>query len=191
MSTTSTAVLVRPARAHLAAYTDALRRGWSPDTTLRGPKTAAEQLAAIEADADAFLASLDRRDPAGATIELPDGSRVPRLPGFVRWIWDDALAGSINLRWQPGTPELPPHVLGHIGYSVVPWKRRRGHASRALALILDEARAVGLDRVELTADLDNLASHRVIAANGGTEVGHFARPPQYGGGQHVLYRIAL
>jgi len=185
------ATLVRPAREHLAAYTDALRRGWSPDTTVRGPKTAAEQLAAIGKDPDAFLASLDRRDPQGATIELPDGSHVPRLPGFARWIWDGDLAGSINLRWQPGTPELPPHVLGHIGYSVVPWKRRRGHASRALALILDEARAVGLDRVELTADLDNLASHRVIVANGGIEVGHFARPPQYGGGQHILYRIAL
>ena len=26
------------------------------------------------------------------------GTRVPRLPGFVRWIWDGALAGSINLR---------------------------------------------------------------------------------------------
>jgi predicted acetyltransferase len=187
----STAVLLRPARGELAPYTQALRRGWSPDTTARGPRTAAEQHAAIDDDPDAFLASLDRRDPAGATIELPDGSRVPRLPGFARWIWDGALLGSINLRWQPGTSELPPHVLGHIGYSVVPWQRRRGHATRALALILVEARALGLERGERTAALDNSASHRVIAANGGIEVGHFSRPPQYGGGQHVLYRIAL
>ncbi len=187
----SVARLVRPARAELASYTEALRRGWSPDTTARGPKTAADQLAAIAADPEAFLASLDRRDPQGATIELPDGTRVPRLPGFARWIWDGELAGSINLRWQPGSAELPPHVLGHIGYSVVPWKRRQGHATRALGLLLDEARAVGLDRVELTADPDNLASHRVIETNGGVAVGSFPKPAQYGGGTHVLYRIVL
>jgi predicted acetyltransferase len=183
--------LVRPERAHLASYENALRRGWSPDTTERGPKTAAEQLAAIAVDPDAFLVSLDQRDPRDATIELPDGTRVPRLPGFVRWMWDGEFAGSINLRWQPGTAELPRHVLGHVGYAVVPWKRRRGHATRALGLMLEEARGLGLDRVELTADPDNLASHRVILANGGTSVGSFVKPVQYGGGTHVLYRISL
>ena len=29
-------------------------------------------------------------------------------------------AASIGIRWQPGTAELPPHVPGHIGCSVVP-----------------------------------------------------------------------
>ena len=41
--------------AHLPAYTAALQRGWSPNTTR---DVCAEQLAAIAADADGFLARL-------------------------------------------------------------------------------------------------------------------------------------
>ena len=116
---------------------------------------------------------------------------MPRLPGFVRWIWDGELAGSIGLRWQPGTDALPPHVLGHVGYAVVPWKRRRGYATRALGLLLPEARAQGLRRVELTADPDNLASHRVIERNGGVLIGRIGKPAAYGGGVSLHFTIAL
>jgi predicted acetyltransferase len=52
-------------------------------------------------------------------VALPDGTMVPRLPGFWRWLWDGEFCGSIQFRWQPGTPDLPPTCLGHIGYSVV------------------------------------------------------------------------
>jgi predicted acetyltransferase len=56
---------------------------------------------------------------------------------------------------------------GHIGYHVIaPW-RRQGHATRMLAEGLDRARKIGLDRVLLTCAPDNVASRRVILANGG------------------------
>ena len=55
-------------------------------------------------------------------------------------MWDGEFCGSIGFRWQPGTSTLPPYVLGHIGYAVVPWKRGRGYATQALALLLPEAR---------------------------------------------------
>ncbi|TGV60745.1 GNAT family N-acetyltransferase, partial [Mesorhizobium sp. M2D.F.Ca.ET.160.01.1.1] len=106
----------------------------------------------IERDPVAFLAGLDDPEAKGPPINLPDGTSVPGLPGFRRWIWDGEASGSIGFRWQQGTAELPSHVLGHIGYAVVPWKRRRGYATEALRLMLDEARAVGLAYVEMTAD---------------------------------------
>ncbi|MBB6628446.1 GNAT family N-acetyltransferase [Nocardioides sp. KIGAM211] len=56
---------------------------------------------------------------------------------------------------------------GHIGYSVRPSRRREGHAGRALGLALPRAAALGLDRVLLTCDEDNLASRGTIEANGG------------------------
>jgi predicted acetyltransferase len=104
---------------------------------------------------------------------------------------DDTFAGSINLRWQPGTAELPPHCLGHIGYSVVPWKRRRGFATRALAGMLAEARALGLPYVDIRTDADNHASQRVIEANGGVRTDHALPSLQPGAPAGLRYHVLL
>ena len=112
-----------PGRAHLASYTDALNRGWSPDN-VRGDVARLDELRAIAAAPDAFLSSLVDREATGSPITLPDGTRVQRLPGYRRWMWDDEFVGTIGLRWQPGTDALPPHVLGHIGYAMLIMTRR-------------------------------------------------------------------
>jgi predicted acetyltransferase len=168
---------------------DALERGWSPDN-LR-PEAAREHLARIAANAESFLASLVDREAAAGPVVLPDGTTVPRLPGYARWIWDGEFCGSIGFRWQPGTEALPPHCLGHIGYAVVPWKRRCGHATRALGEMLREARAEGLRYVELTTQPGNLPSQRVIVANGGVLVEEFVTPPALGARPERRYRIRL
>ena len=56
---------------------------------------------------------------------------------------------------------------GHIGYGVRPSERRKGYATLMLRLVLDKARAMGIERVLITCDKDNLASARVIQKNGG------------------------
>ena len=181
--------LVWPTRSYLAGYVHALQQGWSPDN-LR-PETTREHLASIANDADAFLVGQVDREAAGAPVTLPDGSLVPRLPGFHLWMWDGEFCGSIGFRWQPGTPELPPYCLGHIGYSVVPWKRGRGYATRALQLLLPYARAEGLPHVDLTTDADNVASRRVIESNGGVLVERFDKPATHGGAESLRFRIPL
>jgi predicted acetyltransferase len=182
--------LVRPATEHLAAYEAALRRGWSPDN-VRGESARLEQLRAIGRDPAGFLAGLDDREARGGPITLPDGSQVPRLPGFHRWIWDAGFCGSIGFRWQPGTPALPAHVIGHIGYAVVPWRRREGQATRGLGLLLREVAPLGIPWVEVSAEPENAASIGVIAANGGVLVERFTTGPEFGKRPGLRFRIAL
>ena len=182
--------IVKPALEYLPSYKAALERGWSPDN-VRLLEATREQLAAIAEDPIAFLASLDDLEGKGPPITLPDGRKVPRLPGFRRWIWDGEAAGSIGFRWQCGTAALPPHVLGHIGYAVVPWKRGHGYATEALRLMLGEARTVGLPFVEITAKPHNPASHKVILANGGRLIGRFFEDAAYGGAESLRFRIEL
>lgn len=180
--------LVWPARQYLLSYVAALERGYSPDN-LRGRAAALEQLDQIAADADAFLASLVDREAAGEPIMLPDGQTVPRLPGYRRWMWDGEFCGSIGFRWQPGTEALPSHCLGHIGYSVVPWKQRRGYATHALRELLRDVGAEGLRYVDITTEPDNVASRRVIESAGGILVEEFVAPSSLGGMRELRYRV--
>ena len=181
--------LVWPSLEHLASYVAALERGWSPDTLRE--EAAREELERIATNPRAFLAEQVDREAAGPPVTLPDGTTAARLPGFRRWMWDGDFCGVIGLRWQPGTEALPSYVLGHIGFSVVPWKRHRGYATRALALLLDDARREGLRYVELTTKLDNVASQRVIGANGGRLVEQFTTPGEYGAREALRFRIEL
>jgi predicted acetyltransferase len=182
--------LVRPSLEYLPSYIAALKRGWSPDNA-RGPAAAADELAAIEKDSRAFLKQLTDRNAEGPPVKLPDGSAARRIPGYRLWLWDGEFCGSIGFRWQPGTSALPSHVLSHIGYAVVPWKEGRGYAKLALKLMLEQARTEGLDYVEITTDPDNIASRKVIEANGGRFIERFRKPPQHGERDGLRFRIAL
>lgn len=182
--------LVWPSSEHLPSYVTALERGWSPDN-LRGEEAAREELARIAANGAAFLASLVDIEATGAPITLPNGTAVPRLPGYRRWLWDGEFCGSIGFRWQRGTEALPSYCLGHIGYSVVPWKQRRGYATRALREVLKDAKARGLRYVEITTAVENAASKRVIEASGGIFIEEFVTPLALGSGRELRYRVPL
>jgi predicted acetyltransferase len=177
--------LLPPALDLLDGYSDALRRGWSANN-LRDTST--EELAAIAAGPERFLAVL--RGEVSGSVLLPDGRDVPRLPGFTRWMWDGEFCGAVNLRYLPGRQDLPAHVTGHVGYAVVPWKRRRGYATQALGVLLPLAAAVGLGWLDATVDPDNEPSRRVLLAHGATQIGtHGSADGQ--GGQRLLFRIPI
>ena len=115
---------------------------------------------------------LDPHDDFHAHLaRLRDNARGDNLPeGFVAsqtyWLVVGArIVGASGLRF-----ELTEALLdfgGHIGYSVRPSERRKGHATRMLALVLEKARRRGLTRVLITCDKTNTASARVIQNNGG------------------------
>ena len=174
--------LLEPSLDLLPGYRAAVEAGWSPSATR---DLSAEHAAAIRDDARAFLADVTRRE--GGTVPLADGTMVPRLPGKVFWLWDGEFCGIVNIRFVPGTLDLPPHVSGHVGYGVVPWKRGRGYATRALAGLLPIARELGLSRVLLTCDLTNLASRRVIEKNGGVFAGQRESDDHSGQGKLLFW----
>ena len=94
----------------------------------------------------------------------------PRKPGYVpcTYLWiveGETFLGSLAIRH-----ELNDFLLnegGHIGYSVRPSARRRGHAAKALADALPIARELGISQVLLTCDENNAGSRATIEKNGG------------------------
>jgi len=95
--------------------------------------------------------------------ELPAG----RVPGTSYWLVrnDKDIVATASLRH-----ELNEHLEkegGHIGYNVRPSERRKGYGTRLLAMVLDKARGRGMTRVLVTCDTDNIASAKIIRANGG------------------------
>jgi predicted acetyltransferase len=112
----------------------------------------------IVRDVAAHLARVRAR----ADGDVPTGS----VPDSTYWmIADQTYVGRITLRHRLN-PRLE-QLGGHVGYDVRPGFRRRGHATSALGQLLPRARARGLARVLVTCDVTNLASLRVIEANGG------------------------
>ena len=82
-----------------------------------------------------------------------------------RWIVDnDRVLGGLALRHGNGDYV---RWAGHIGYGIRPSARRRGLATWAVVRMLDEARAVGLDRVLVVCAVDNVASVKTIERCGG------------------------
>jgi predicted acetyltransferase len=113
-----------------------------------------------------------RRTHSDTSQPLPDG----RVHGDYFWIADetDTVVGFISLRYE--LHDFLTKVGGNIGYAVCPSRRRQGFASQALAMVLDRARELGLDRVLITCDDDNLASARTIESVGGVLQDAIPRP---------------
>lgn len=111
---------------------------------------------------DQFSAYVEGLHDLAAGRNLPTGY----IPSKEFWIIDgDGYAGRIilGLSYYP-SPERLGH---HVGYAVRPSKRRRGYATQALRLMLEEANKLGIYRLMPTCGQDNVASRKVIEANGG------------------------
>ncbi|MEI5673920.1 MULTISPECIES: GNAT family N-acetyltransferase [unclassified Nocardioides] len=100
---------------------------------------------------------------ADTSRELPEG----HVHCDYFWVFADTeMIGFVAVRHALDN-EFLRTLGGHVGYSVRPSYRRRGHATAALGLALDRARELGLERVLLTCDVDNVGSARTIESQGG------------------------
>ena len=111
-------------------------------------------------DFDAWLANVRRH----SSPETTPAGKVPATQ-YLALDENEHLVGMVNLRHC-----LNDYLLefgGHIGYSVRPADRKNGYAIQMLKLALDEAKALGIDRVRIACDRYNIASAKTIQANGG------------------------
>ena len=78
---------------------------------------------------------------------------------------DNKIVGTINVRWNLNEAML--RFGGHIGYGIRPTERRKGYNKINLYLGILEAKKVGLEKVMLDCDVNNLGSDKTLKALGG------------------------
>ncbi|WP_435593853.1 GNAT family N-acetyltransferase [Nocardia sp. bgisy118] len=110
-----------------------------------------------------WAAYLDRLDRTRCGIDLEPEA----VPSTFLMAQDTSgqIIGSSDIRHML-TDKLM-HWGGHIGYVVVPDRRRQGVATEILRQTLPLAKDLGIIRARMTCRTDNLASRRVITACGG------------------------
>jgi predicted acetyltransferase len=89
---------------------------------------------------------------------------------------DGRCVGWVHVHHKPSHGHaFPDGAETHIGYVIEPTERRKGYGREILRLGLIEARAIGLQWVFIGADVSNVASVKIIEANGGELLATFRR----------------
>ncbi len=108
-------------------------------------------------DFDYYLEHLELKNPGEGLV-----------PDSTFFLYDDErdkLLGAVNIRHY-----LNEYLLkegGHIGDGIRPTERRKGYATKMIALALQECKKLGIERVLMTCDKDNIGSAKSIMKNGG------------------------
>mgnify|MGYP002802754848 FL=1 len=90
------------------------------------------------------------------------------VPDSVFFLLDesrDRLLGAVNIRHYLNDSLLKEG--GHIGDGIRPSERRKGYATEMIRLALIECKKLGIDKVLMTCDKENIASAKSIIKNGG------------------------
>ena len=126
---------------------------------------------------------VNNEKPNPGTLKL-DTTNFPmmieKLDGFTRgigldenhvkhstyWLVDNnRVIGAVNIRHR-----LNDYLLkfdGHIGGGIRPSERSKGYATLMLSLSLDITKDMGMNKVLITCNKDNIASEKTIIKNGG------------------------
>ena len=109
-------------------------------------------------DFDYYVKNLDTREEA-------KNDWVPDKTLFCLDKYKNIFVGAVNIRHYLNDELLK--TGGHIGDGIRPSERRKGYATAMIALALDECKKLGIDKVLLCCDKDNIGSVKSIINNGG------------------------
>ncbi|EOO28880.1 acetyltransferase [Bacillus cereus BAG1X2-3] len=102
-------------------------------------------------------------------LDAHNGINIPEtwVPDSTYWLVTDnnRIVGAVNIRHR-----LTEHLFnagGHIGYGIRPSERRKGYATKLLALSLEKTKELNITKVLVVCDAVNTASEKTILHNGG------------------------
>lgn len=101
-------------------------------------------------------------------IDQSHGENLPEgyVPASTFWLVDnERIIGRVQIRHI--LTEKLEKIGGHIGYYIRPSERGKGYGTALLRLSIEESRKMGLKKVLITCDDTNIASQKIIKANGG------------------------
>ena len=108
-------------------------------------------------DFDYYLDNLEIKEPVEG-----------KVPDSVFFLLDEErniLLGAVNIRHYLNDFLL--QYGGHIGDGIRPSERRKGYATEMIRLALLECKKLGINRVLMVCDKDNIGSAKSIINNGG------------------------
>ena len=102
-------------------------------------------------------------------INMTDAARLQPgyVPQTVFWVIDENGEAIGMVRVRHYLNDKLRDQGGHIGYYIRRDKRNKGYGKQVLQQALEQLRKIGEQRALLTVDMDNIASIKVIEANGG------------------------
>ncbi len=109
-------------------------------------------------DFDTYMKGLANEDQG-------EPGHVPATTLFCLDVDRDIFVGAVNIRHY-----LTEALLlngGHIGDGIRPSERRKGYATEMIGLALEECRQLGINKVLMVCDRNNIGSAKSIMNNGG------------------------
>jgi len=95
-------------------------------------------------------------------INMPDWM----VPQSSFWLYDgEKVIGSGRLRHCLN--DFLEKESGHIGYAIRKTERGKGYGNKILELLIDKCREMKINPVQISANIDNEYSNKVILCNGG------------------------
>ena len=98
-------------------------------------------------------------------IKNASDNKVPDSVFFLLDTERNIFLGAVNIRHYLNDKLLL--TGGHIGDGIRPSERRKGYATKMIALALEECKKLGIDRVLMTCNKSNIGSRKSIINNGG------------------------
>lgn len=90
--------------------------------------------------------------------DLPKGY----VPDTVLWLVDgNKFLGKIAIRHNINTKKLK-LISGHVGYEIAPSERKKGYGTKQLQLALPFAEKLGLKKLLISCNEDNIGSQKII-----------------------------